>query len=153
MKNRPAQTIRHHTPSGFTLIELLVFIVMIVCVFEGAKVARHLVGGKYAWVLGGLLGFVAFILGGAVLCLLMDLWGGSGLPKCRNGCCRGPGMWRGDGDYTHGQLGEEYHYVCRCGGCYRRHGKRFVVVNDDGTERPYLVWRPFRGWSPDDSAG
>ena len=153
MKNRPVHTIRHHASMGFTLIELLAFVVMILCVVEGAKIAQLIVGGKYGWLLGGFLGFVSFFLGGLALALLKDLWGGGGLPKCRNGCCRGPGMFRGHGDYTHRKVGEEYHLVCGCGVRHERRGRRFVVVNDDGTETPHLVWRPFRGWFPDRSAG
>lgn len=139
--------------SGFTLIELLGFVVMLFCVLAGREIAGHVSGGRYARLVGGLVGFVAFVVGGLMLALLKDLWSGGGLPACRNGCCRGPGNFRGHGDYTHGRIGDEYHYVCRCGDRYRRHGRRFVIVNDDGTELPYLIWRPFRGWYPDSSTG
>ena len=143
---------RHRASSGFTLIELLVIVAMLFCILVGARTAQSLMGGRYAWLLGGSVGCFSFLLGAAALVLLMDLWTGGlpRLPKCRNGCCRGPGMSRGDGDYDIGRTGEDYHYVCRCGGRYRRRGRRFVIVNDDGTETPYLVWRPFRGWFPDD---
>jgi hypothetical protein len=35
---------------------------------------------------------------------------------------------------------------------YKRVGKRFVAVRDDGEESPYLVWKPFRGWYADESS-
>jgi hypothetical protein len=139
-----------HARPAFTLIELIFFIVMIECVLQGGKLGRHIVGGVHGWLLGGFLGLIAFFLAVAVLALLGDLWGGMPrLPKCRNGCCRGPGMFRGEGDYEFEVIGEEYRHVCRCGHRYRRRGRRFVEVNEDGTEAPYLVWRPFRGWFPE----
>jgi hypothetical protein len=99
-------------------------------------------------VLGGSLGHFSSLLGLMALAALADLWFGGGLPKCRNGCCRGPGMFRGYGDYSHRKVSEECHLIYRCGIHHERRGKRFVVVNDDGTEMPYRVWRPFRGWFP-----
>ena len=144
---------RHHVSSGCTLIELLVFIAVIVCGLVGAHVGLHRVGPAYGWLLGGFLGCSTPLFGLMLLALLMDLWSGGGSPNCRNGCCRGPGMFHGYGDYKYRKVGEEYHYVCRCGVRYKRRGKRFVVVNDDGSETPYLVWHPFRGWFPDGSAG
>jgi hypothetical protein len=40
-------------------------------------------------------------------------------------------------------------YLCRCRARYYRRGLRFVEINADGKELPYLRWRPFRGWFPD----
>jgi hypothetical protein len=65
------------------------------------------------------------------------------LPKCREGTCRGTYA------YKLAKFGEEYLLVCRHGGRYKRRGRKFVTVNEDGTETSYLVWRPFRGWFPD----
>ena len=139
---------RRQGSAGFTLIELLAIVVLVFCVIQGVNFGRHIVGGWYGKILGGLAGFLVFFLGGFAWAALMQLWTGRGLPKCHNGCCHGPRMF-GDGDYDIGRVGDEYVWVCRCGGRYRRRGRRFVIVNDDGTETPYLVWRPFRGWFPD----
>jgi hypothetical protein len=153
MRIRQAQAIRHRVSLGLTLIELVVFVAMIVCVVEGGGIGHRIVGGRFGWLLGGFSGCFSFFLALAALVLLMDFWVGGvpRLPKCRNGCCCGPGMFRGHGDYTHRKVGDEYHLVCGCGIRHERRGRRFVVVNDDGTETRYLVWRPFRGWFPDGS--
>jgi hypothetical protein len=138
--------------SGFTLIELLAFIVLFICVRAGANFVHARIGGALGWLLGGFLGFVLFLVGGTGCAILRKLAvvGIPRLPKCKEGNCRGPGMFvRNNGDYTSQKFGGKYVYVCRHGGRYRRHGKRFVIVNDDGTETPYLIWRPFRGWFPD----
>lgn len=152
MKNGPIPASRHYDSVGFTLIELLVIVVMVFCVIQGVSFGRHIVGGWYGKALGGIAGFVVFFVGSFAWVTVMQLWTGQGLPKCRNGCCRGPGNFRGDGDYDIGRVGDEHVWVCRCGSRYRRRGRRFVIVNDDGKETPYLVWRPFRGWYADGAA-
>jgi len=153
MKNKSSHTNRHHASPGFTFIELLCFIVLVICVREGAKFIHDKVGGIFGWVLGGSLGLLFFLLIGSAWTLAIDfLFNGiPRLPKCKEGTCRGPGMLPGnDGDYKSQKFGEEYIYVCRHGGRYNRRGRRFVIVNDDGTETPYLIWRRFRGWFPDE---
>jgi hypothetical protein len=153
--NSKRNTKRQHYPAlGFTLIELLGFIVLVICMCFGAKFIHNRFGGIFGWLLGGFLGFLAFLLVGSALALVKDGFEGiPRLPKCRNGCCRGPGNLLGDyGDYESCKLGDKYYLVCRCGGRYKRNGKRFVVINDDGTETPYLIWRPFRGWFQDTTA-
>jgi hypothetical protein len=154
MNNKRNTKRRHYSALGFTPIEFLAFIAMVVCVLSGAKVAHERVGGNFGWLLGGFFGFFVFFLVGLAWAALIDfgIKGVPRLPKCRNGCCRGPGMFLGYGDYEIRKFGEEYNRVCRCGVRYKRRGKRFVVVNDDGTESPYLIWRPFRGWFPDTTA-
>jgi hypothetical protein len=140
--------------SGFTLIEFLAFIVLFLCMRFGAYFVHARMGGIFGWLLGGCLGLVVFLLGGLTLALLKDLVGGiPRLPKCQEGTCRGPGMFFGNnGDYKSQKLGGKYIYICQHGGRYDRRGRRFVIVNDDGTETPYLIWHPFRGWFPDGPA-
>ena len=141
---------------GFTLIELLVFIILVICVRVVAKLIHDRVGGTSGWVLGVFLGVILFLVGGFACAILKDLTVGGipRLPKCREGTCRGPGIFsKKDGDYKSQKIGEKYVYICRHGDRYDRRGKRFVIANDDGTEAPYLIWRPFRGWFPDDSTG
>ena len=127
---------------GFTLIELLAFVVLVSFVVVGV----HFLG----WLRGTIVGFAGFIFAGSALALVRDGFEGiPRLPKCRNGCCRGPGFLFGHGQYGEVKFGEEYYRVCCCGIRHKRRGKRFVVVNDDGTEVPHLIWRPFKGWFPD----
>ncbi len=147
------QHIKHIAPSGFTLIELLVFVALLVFMKFGADFVHARVSGIFGWLLGGFLGLGAFLAVGLALTLLKDLAVGGipRLPRCREGTCRGPGMFRADnGNYKSQKVGEIYIDVCQHGGRYKRRGKRFVIVNDDGTETPYLIWRPFRGWFPDE---
>jgi hypothetical protein len=142
---------RRSAALGFTLIEFLAFIAMVACMLAGARIMHDRISGKFGWLLGGVLGVLAFFLFLLVLTALMDFGFGGvpRLPKCQNGSCCGPGFLFGDGDYEISKLGEKYVRVCRCGGRYMRLGKRFVIVNEDGTKTPYLIWRPFRGWFPD----
>jgi len=125
---------------GFTLVEVLAILVLVGFVVAGV----HLFG----WLWGTISGVIAFFLGASALALVRDGFEGiPRLPRCKNGRCRGPGLLFGDyGDY---RAGGEQDLVCRCGIRHKRRGKRFVIVNDDGTEVPHLVWRSFRGWFPD----
>jgi hypothetical protein len=130
---------------GCTLIELLVFVAMLGFIIAGAKLGPEIIGGGYARLVGSILGFVTFVAAGAAWCLVMD-YGVRGvpyLPTCRDGCCRG-----GD-QYRLRKFGAQYNWVCRRGVRYERRGRRFVVVQDDGSESRYLIWRPFRGWAQD----
>lgn len=137
------------TTRGMTLVEFLCFVILLLCAICGAGLGHHLAGRWYGYLVGGILGAVAFLTCLAALAALLTLWFGGGLPKCRNGCCRGPGLFSGYGDYDIQQLDGKSCEVCKCGDRYRRHGRRFVIVNEDGTETPYLIWRRFRGWRPD----
>ncbi|MEE9613901.1 MAG: hypothetical protein V3W31_02975 [Thermodesulfobacteriota bacterium] len=95
---------------------------------------------------------IGFVLGIAVpvafvsLLVWLEKWlwvGVPYLPVCRNGTCR-----LNDYDIVphHGDLT----YVCPCGLRFRKKGRQFLEVADDGPERPYLIWRPFRGWFPEE---
>jgi len=108
---------RRQGSAGFTLIELLAIVVLVFCVIQGISFGRHIVGGWYGKVLGGLAGFLVFFLGGFAWATLMQLWTGRGLPKCHNGCCRGPACL-GMG-LRHRQSRRGIRMVCRCGGRYR----------------------------------
>lgn len=127
---------------GATLIGLLAILLLIGFVVAGV----HLFG----WLRGVAAGVLVFFVTGSTLALVRDGFEGvPRLPKCLNGCCRGPGLLLGHGDYTIEKIGGEYNRVCQCGIRHKRSGRRFVVVSEDDTEIPYLVWRPFRGWFPD----
>jgi len=72
----------------------------------------------------------------------MQLWSGEACRSAATDAAR-PRQFPRRRGLRHRQSREEYVWVCRCGGRYRRRGRRFVIVNDDGTETPYLVWRHF----------
>jgi hypothetical protein len=38
---------------------------------------------------------------------------------------------------------------CKCGDQYDKKGRHFYFVNGEGTREPYLIWRSFDGWYPD----
>ncbi len=70
-----------------------------------------------------------------------------GLPVCRKGCCRGgrladPGdyelVWNDDWTFRG--------YRSRCGTTYKKCGRRFVELAEDGSLKPYLVWNWRKGW-------
>jgi hypothetical protein len=150
--SQPLSQRTRYLSNGMTLVELLVFISMVVCAFIGAGLGIKSITGWYGGIIGGVLGFLTPVFCGFALALLMDSWKGTPpLPKCRNGCCHGPGTFFGDGDYDIQQDGEEFYRVCKCNDRYQRRGKRFVLINEDGTETPYLVWHRFRGWFDDNT--
>lgn len=136
---------------GMTLVEMLCFMALVPCILIGVFFGSAIIGNWYGWLLGAVLGFLAFFIPMMVWAVFKEFWNGIGLPKCRNGCCRGPGFSLDDkGDYKIQEAGEgEFYDVCKCGDRYQKRGRRFVLINEDGTETPYLIWRPFRGWYPD----
>jgi hypothetical protein len=72
------------------------------------------------------------------------------LPVCRNGCCRG-GRLADPGDYAL-VWNDDWTlkgFRCRCGITYKKIGRRFVEIAEDGSLQPYLVWSLLKGWSPD----
>lgn len=135
---------------GATLVEMFCLMALAICILIGVFIVTAIIKSWYGWLLGVVLGSLAFFVIGLVWNVLREFWSGSGLPKCRSGCCRGPGFsLRDEGDYDTQKSGEEYYDVCKCGDRYQRRGRRFVLINDDGTETPYMIWRRFRGWAPD----
>jgi hypothetical protein len=128
--------------------------------------------------LGGTAGFAAFgwagFVGGFLAGLLLPvvailaiaavehvLWqAGPSLPPCHKGRCTGAPVWRvwadDDGDYERAfdlDDGSVYAYRCRCGLEYGLTVEAdrccFMERRPDGTLRPYMVHRRFRGWRPD----
>ncbi len=126
-----------------TLIELLVFIFLI-----GVGVAAaSLLGTQIGWI-GypiGFIGGVASLIGIVwFLGYLETMWrvGRPAFPDCRNGKC----------------IYSEYRYKmedgnlvcrCKCGDQYEKNGRHFYFVDGEGTREPYLIWRSFDGWYPD----
>jgi len=142
-----------------TLIETIFFalyILLIAACFTWGRL-------RYGWrgAVGGLI-FVLIVLPlvVSVLGYLAELiyLGRPWYPSCRSGNCRygnrghtGDYKFRGpNGDYEFRRLDNgKFGLFCSCGTRYRKRGRRFYEVQPDGSVRPYMVWRPFRGWFPE----
>jgi hypothetical protein len=127
-----------------TLIEMIIFPLYILLIASCLRWAVH----RYGW-RGGVgrfilvfvvLPFVPFALG---LLASAIYWGMPSYPACRAGKCR-------QFNYQRRVLEKGGHALfCGCGAPYRKRGRRFYEVQPDGSIRPYMVWRAFRGWFPD----
>ncbi len=128
---------------GATLFELLIILAWFGCIITGAKFCCNKVGGPHCWLFGGLVGgvvgFLALLGIAGIKQLLFE--GIPHYPMCCNGCIPKA--------YSVRKCDTGYCLVCACGVHYRKHGRRFLIVNDDGTETPYLVWVPLFGWKRD----
>lgn len=135
---------------GMTLIEMLCFIALVILAIVGIKLGHKLFENLYGGLLGGILGIIIFVVCIFAFGFVIHLWSGTGLPKCRNGCCQGPDLSsKNDGDYKIQEVDGKFYEICKCGDRYLRRGRRFLLINKDGTETPYLIWRRFKGWAPD----
>jgi hypothetical protein len=136
---------RSRKDSGrITLIEMIMFPIFILLVTASVRWAVN----RYGWI-GGiarwifvfiLLPLVPFALG---LLASAIYWGMPSYPACRTGTCR-------SSNYQRRRLDNgSFALFCNCGAPYRKRGRRFYEVQPDGSLRPYMVWRSFRGWFPD----
>jgi hypothetical protein len=131
---------------ALTLIELLVFIA---CTTSAVIIARWRGYDGWRFVLSGVVGFLLPLVALFLYALLGDLiWSGlPPLPPCHSGKCR-----RSE-DYSFQQFDDgKYGMVCKCGTRYRKQAPRVLQVLPDGSLQPYMKWKPFRGWKPDQSA-
>lgn len=105
----------------------------------------------------GLIGTFGVLYGVAFVaaCTEALLWSGMPmLPPCGTGKCKS-GLLMDFADFEPEQVGGQWGYFrCRCGMLYFRERKKMRVLEvlPDGTQKRYMVWKPFRGWRPD-SAG
>lgn len=120
-------------------------------------------GQTHGW--GGfLLGLVLPVCFVVAACLLLvgSLYvheflrrAGPRFPPCHNGTCTGR-RWlslteKDRGDYRWTMVDDTSVLRCGCGRDYVSEGDgRLMERLPDGTLKPYMVHRPFRGWSPDD---
>ena len=113
---------------------------------------------RFGWpgaILGFAVGFVgAFLLIWALvwtICFLEQ--SGAYLPLCHGGTCRGGRKPMDKADYEWARK-QGVDYRCKCGHEYvmKGGGRRFLQRLPDGTLKPYMVHRPFRGWFPDADA-
>lgn len=126
-----------------TLIEVVFLPLYILLLYSSARWGYHRDGWR--GVVGGLIAVLVVLpLVGYALGFLWSLIyaGWPPYPACRTGKCDRYQLRRLD-----------YRGYVLCSGCgtrYRMRGRRFYEVQPDGSVRPYMVWRPFRGWFPDD---
>jgi len=147
--------VRHPPP-------LLSWIVGVSLAVAGLLPAVRL-GQQHGW-LAGVAAFALFCL--ALLgCLFLVFGlahvgefvrrGGPRYPPCHTGKCKGqrwPSLSDKDlGDYERAWVGEESVLRCQCGRNYvtRDAGRRFMERLPDGTLKPYMVHRDYRGWVTD----
>ena len=71
---KPRKTHQNDVARGMTLIEMLCIIALIVCVIEGSKIGKQIIGHWFGYLLGGVLGIVVCIAGIFGLGFLMHLW-------------------------------------------------------------------------------
>jgi hypothetical protein len=127
-----------------TLIEMIIFPLYILLIIYCVRWAVH----RYGWrrgVGGFLFVYIVLPLVPIALGLLASAiyWGMPSYPACRTGKCRSSNYQRRTLDKG------GYALFCGCGTPYRKRGRRFYEVQPDGSLRPYMVWRAFRGWFPD----
>ena len=138
------------------------FLTLLLILLGGLMIASY--GGQlFGWpgfLLGIPMGLIATfgVLYGVALvaaCLEALLWTGMPvLPPCGTGKCRS-GLLTDFGDFEPEQVGGQWGYFrCRCGKLYFRERKKGRVseVLPDGTQKPYMIWKPLRGWHPDSTA-
>jgi hypothetical protein len=127
-----------------TLIETIMFPLYLLLIVACVRWSVH----RYGWrgtLVGLILVFIVIPLVAFGLGLLVSAVysGMPSYPACRTGKCRSFNYQR----RTFGQSG--YALFCACGALYRKRGRRFYELQPDGSLRPYMVWRAFRGWFPD----
>ena len=140
----PRLRLRH---SGITRNELLVLLAMASCAYLGAMVGdHHPFLGRWSSFLCSIMGCFSPLLVLIPLAYLTDFAVGGipRIPRCRDGCCHN---WS---DYKYAKFGDINVHLCPRGIRYRREGRRFVIVNDDHSQTPWLIWKSFRGWYPDE---
>jgi hypothetical protein len=115
--------------------------------------------GAITWWLGAQFGIIGYVggfllgtlatMGTLMLLAFVMIWfqkqislGVPSRPACKNGCCTAD-------DYKMLETSPPM-WMCKCGDCYDRRGKRFVRIDPDGKEIPYLRWKPFGSWVADE---
>jgi hypothetical protein len=132
----------------------------------GALLPAVCMGQQRGW-LAGVAAFALFCLA-FVGCLFIVFGlllvgefikrGGPRYPPCHSGKCKGrrwPSLHDKDmGDYERVWVGDDSVLRCKCGKDYvtRDAERRFMERLPDGTLKPYMVHRDYRGWVPDTDA-
>jgi len=140
--NRPVN--REKISGKLTVIELIFFVLYIFLLGGSANWGYHRYGGWRGaiWALV-VLQVILFSVGCAFFFFSMVYDGMPNYPACRTGKCR----WN---NYERRRFDDgQVVLTCGCGALYRKRGRRFYEVQPGGSLRPYMIWRPFRGWFPD----
>jgi hypothetical protein len=137
-----------------TLIELLVFLTWVCSGIAGAMWGNYLLGWPAA--------VAGFIMGAAIdLCLMFLLQkigtyfedmlyrGRPRRPVCKAGICQLGDYHAAWTEDTIGPRRYSFQFTCKCGTRYQHVGRRFMEVLSDGSLQPYMAWKPFKGWFPD----
>jgi hypothetical protein len=120
---------------------------MVFCaLLAGRKLAVY--WGKAGWGAGGVIGILrgVFLFYAVVLVDYLYHRFRPLRPTCRQGKCR-------SNDYgikivVKGASSESENR-CKCGDIYVRRENRFMLVQPDGSTKPYLARKPFHNWEPD----
>jgi len=130
--------------SGLNIFELLFVMFYVAC----GTLAALWTTRRFGWPAGVGTFFVVVPAVHGVFLLLsyverMYRGGIPPFPSCRTGKCH-------HANYTY-RRSEDGHYglFCQCGSRYKKQGRRFFEVQPDGSPQPYMIWRAFRGWFPD----
>ena len=137
---------------GLNLFELLFLFLILYLGFTAAAWAKN----HYGWIAGiagFAFGFLILPLAFAFLGRVMDLAfeGRPRFPTCRNGKCRSDDYKVVSLKGRNRWIGTRYGLFCKCGTKYEKKGRRFLEVLPDGSRRPFMIWRSFRGWFADDA--
>jgi hypothetical protein len=135
----------------------MIMVVLLAGLFIASYGAKH-----FGWI-GFLLGIpvglaVAFgvLYGVVLLWVILEslIWGGIPyMPQCGTGKCKsGPLSDFGDYEPERNDQFRAY-FRCKCGRLYWRNRQegRVLEVLSDGTTKPYMVWKAFRGWRNDEA--
>ncbi len=105
-------------------------------------------------IFGGFLGgLVGFLIGVVVIwaIFVLRLMIAYPLPECKRGVCCGCWNYHWAAGSLCGLMKWDQHlYWCCCGDSYVRQGRRFLVIIDNETLRPYKKLIGFRRWAKDD---
>ena len=130
--------------SGMNIFELLFAVFYVACGTAAALWATP----RFGWLvgIGAFVVVVPAVHGVFHLFSFLErmCWYGiPSFPTCRTSKCH-------DVDYKYQPTGDgQYGLFCKCCSRYKKQGRRFFEVLPDGSLRPYMIWRSFRGWFPD----
>ena len=139
--------------TGVTLVELL-----LVIAFLGVGVAVSQYAGPKYGVFGYVVGFIAGTVGscglffafGIIVAYIFEIFTGiPEYPVCANGKCRVRKV--PDSDYRYEWTDDRLVARCKCDTPYVKKGRRFLLLQADGSLTPYMIWKPLRGWFADET--
>ncbi len=131
-------------PGKFTCFHCCACLLLCLCGLLVGSFVNYFMG----WV-GGVVGFAVAVAGAILAWRGIERWyqAGPWVPPCHTGRCQGTREVWAFGDYQLVRMGDDMVHRCRCGHDYviTDRGRRFMERRPDGTLKPYMVHRPFRG--------